>query len=58
MMTVQIASPDETNGLIGQGQCAEIARMSPADLTQALIDAGVPPFQETLDEVQESLLRG
>jgi hypothetical protein len=32
--------------------------MSRADFMQTLSDAGVSPFQETLDEVQESLRRG
>jgi hypothetical protein len=45
-------------GLITQGQGAEIANMSRDDFLQALSDAGVSPFQETLDEVRESLRRG
>jgi hypothetical protein len=42
-------------GLICRGQGAEIAGMSRADSMQALSMAGVSPFQETRDEVQESL---
>jgi hypothetical protein len=45
-------------GLISQGQGAEIAHMSRADFIQALSAAGVSPFQETLEEVRENLLRG
>jgi hypothetical protein len=32
--------------------------MNRADFMQTLSDAGVTPFQETLDEVRESLRRG
>jgi hypothetical protein len=45
-------------GLISQGQGAEIASMSRASFIQTLSLAGVSPFQETFDEVQESLRRG
>ena len=44
--------------LISQGQGAEIARMSRAEFLRALSAAGVSPFQETLEEVRENLLRG
>jgi predicted HTH domain antitoxin len=57
-MRVAAAARWYAKGLISQGQGAEIARMSRADFMQALSDSGVSPFQETLDEVGESLRRG
>jgi predicted HTH domain antitoxin len=57
-MRVAAAAIWYAKGLISQGQGAEIARMSRADFMRILSDAGVSPFQETLDEVQESLRRG
>ena len=57
-MRVAAATIWHAKGLISQGQGAEIAGMSRADFMQTLSDAGVSPFQETLDEVQESLRRG
>jgi hypothetical protein len=57
-MRVAAATVWYAKGLITQGQGAEIARMSRADFLQALSEAGVSPFQETVDEVRESLRRG
>jgi predicted HTH domain antitoxin len=57
-MRVAAATIWYAKGLISQGQGAEIARMSRADFMQALSAAGVSPFQETLGEVRENLLRG
>ena len=57
-MRVAAATIWYAKGLISQGQGAEIARMSRADFLRTLSSAGVSPFQETLDEVQESLRRG
>ena len=57
-MRVAAATIWYAKGLISQGQGAEIARLSRADFMQALSDAGVSPFQETLDEVRETLRRG
>jgi predicted HTH domain antitoxin len=56
-MRVAAATIWYAKGLISQGQGAEIARMSRADFMQTLSDAGVSPFQETLDEVRETLRR-
>jgi Uncharacterised protein family (UPF0175). len=57
-MRVAAATIWYAKSLISQGQGAEIAGLSRADFMQTLSDAGVSPFQETLDEVQESLRRG
>jgi predicted HTH domain antitoxin len=57
-MRVAAAAIWYAKGLITQGQAAELARMSRADLLRTLSDAGISPFQETLDEVRESLMRG
>ncbi len=57
-MRVAAAAIWYAKGLVTQGQGAEIARMSRADFLQSLSEAGVSPFQETLDEVRESLRRG
>jgi predicted HTH domain antitoxin len=57
-MRVAAATIWYAKGLISQGQGAEIAGLSRADFMQTLSDAGVSPFQETLDEVRESLRRG
>jgi len=57
-MRVAAATIWYAKGLISQGQGAEIAGLSRAEFMQTLSDAGVSPFQETLDEVQESLRRG
>jgi predicted HTH domain antitoxin len=50
-MRVAAATIWYAKGLISQGQGAEIAGMSRADFMQTLSDAGVSPFQETLDEI-------
>jgi hypothetical protein len=57
-MRVAAAAVWYAKGLISQGQGAEIARLSRAEFIQALGAAGVSPFQETVEEVRESLLRG
>ena len=57
-MRVAAAAMWYAKGLISQGQGAEMAGMTRADFMRTLSDAGVSPFQETLDEVQESLRRG
>jgi predicted HTH domain antitoxin len=57
-MRVAVATIWYAKGLISQGQGAEIARMTRTDFMQTLSAAGVSPFQETIDEVQESLGRG
>jgi hypothetical protein len=57
-MRVAAAAIWYAKGLISQGQGAEIARMSRTDFMRTLSDVGVSPFQETLEEVQESLRRG
>lgn len=57
-MRVAAAAIWYAKGLITQGQGAEIAHLSRADFLQALSEAGVSPFQETLDEIRESLRRG
>jgi len=57
-MRVAAATVWYAKGLISQGQGAEIACMSRAEFIQALSTAGISPFQETVEEVRESLLRG
>jgi predicted HTH domain antitoxin len=57
-MRVAAATIWYAKGLISHGKGAEIARLSRADFMQTLSDAGVSPFQETLDEVRETLRRG
>jgi predicted HTH domain antitoxin len=57
-MRVAAATIWYAKGLISQGQGAEMAGMTRADFMRTLSEAGVSPFQETLDEVQESLRRG
>ena len=47
-----------SRGLISQGKGAEIASLSRADFMRALSDAGVSPFQETIDDIRETLSRG
>ena len=57
-MRVAAATISYAKGLISQGQGAGIAGMTRIDFMRTLSASGVSPFQETLDEVQESLRRG
>jgi hypothetical protein len=57
-MRVAAATIWYAKGLISQGQGAEIAGMTRIDFMRTLSAVCVSPFQETLDEVQESLRRG
>lgn len=45
-------------GLISQGAGASLAGLSRTAFLDALSAAGVSPFQETLEEIRESVSRG
>ncbi len=57
-MRVAVAARWYGQGLVSQGRAAEIAGMTRMEFMRALGDAGVSPFQETAEEVRESLARG